>query len=129
MSDSNPLIIYGAAPIGGLSKEEVSATLDTLKKHNVTDLDSGHAYSQQGSEATLGQTGASKKFTIHTKTPALSPGTLSRQSILDGMAKSLKDLKADSVDLYYLHTPDPGTPIEETLSAIQELYAAGKFKR
>ncbi|KAL8678216.1 MAG: hypothetical protein Q9186_005399 [Xanthomendoza sp. 1 TL-2023] len=33
------------------------------------------------------------------------------------------------VDLYYLHGPDVTTPIEETLSAIQELYAAGKFKR
>lgn len=33
------------------------------------------------------------------------------------------------VELYYLHTPDTATPIEESLSAIQELYAAGKFKR
>jgi len=33
------------------------------------------------------------------------------------------------VDIYYLHAPDPSIPLEETLSAIQEIYAAGKFKR
>ncbi|KAI4196712.1 MAG: hypothetical protein LQ350_006403 [Teloschistes chrysophthalmus] len=33
------------------------------------------------------------------------------------------------VDVYYLHGPDPTTPIEETLSAIRELYTLGKFRR
>lgn len=35
----------------------------------------------------------------------------------------------DQVDVYFLHSPDPETPLEETLAAIQELYAAGKFRR
>lgn len=34
-----------------------------------------------------------------------------------------------NVDIYYLHAPDPSVPIEETLEAIREVYAAGKFKR
>ncbi|KAI4099107.1 MAG: hypothetical protein L6R37_006130 [Teloschistes peruensis] len=33
------------------------------------------------------------------------------------------------VDLYYLHGPDPTTPIEDTLAGIREVYAAGKFRR
>lgn len=33
------------------------------------------------------------------------------------------------VDIYYLHAPDPTTPIEETLSAISQLHKEGKFKR
>lgn len=41
----------------------------------------------------------------------------------------LRDKLIHLMLLYYLHAPDPTTPIEETLSAIQELYAAGKFKR
>lgn len=32
------------------------------------------------------------------------------------------------MDTYYLHTPDPATPIEESLAAIRAIYAAGKFK-
>lgn len=35
----------------------------------------------------------------------------------------------DHVETYFLHSPDPAIPIVETLSAIQELYLTGKFKR
>jgi len=52
---------------------------------------------QAGSEVTLGKQDAPKRFEIHTKAPALTPSSLSRQSILDGMAKSLKDLGTDTV--------------------------------
>lgn len=45
------------------------------------------------------------------------------------MNESLQKLGVDHVNVYYLHSPDPGTPIEDTLAGIQELYAAGKFKR
>jgi len=37
-------------------------------------------------------------------------------------------LKVDSVETYYLHAPDSATPIEETLSAINDLHKQGKFK-
>ena len=53
--------------------------------------------SKTGSEALLGSTGASKDFTIHTKAPGFHSGSLSRQSIKDGMAKSLEELKLASV--------------------------------
>lgn len=32
------------------------------------------------------------------------------------------------VETYFLHSPDPDTPIEETMEAVQEVYAAGGFK-
>jgi aryl-alcohol dehydrogenase-like predicted oxidoreductase len=41
---------------------------------------------------------------------------------------SLKRLKTDWIDLYYLHEPDPQTPIEETLGALDELTKAGKIR-
>lgn len=52
-----------------------------------------------GSEATLGQYGAPKEFTIHTKAPGLVPGCLAKQSVLDAMKKSLEDLGVDYVCL------------------------------
>ncbi|MCJ1356558.1 MAG: hypothetical protein MMC33_006553 [Icmadophila ericetorum] len=127
MADSGPEIIYGAAGVARVSTEELDEWLNILQKHNVKSLDTAYAY--PNSEVTLGQIGAPKKFAIHTKAPGLSPGSMSKQKILEGMEKALKELQVDRVDLYYLHAPDTGTPIEETLSAIQELYAAGKFKR
>jgi len=127
MAASAPEIIFGAAPIAQLSDEELIKYLNVLKKHKVTSLDTARRYTR--SEEILGKHNAPKDFIIHTKAPALSPGNMSKQGILDGIEQSLKELGVESVDLYYLHAPDPITPIEETLSAIQELYAAGKFKR
>ena len=41
---------------------------------------------------------------------------------------SLERLRTDYVDLYYLHKPDPATPIEETLGALDELVREGKVR-
>ena len=42
---------------------------------------------------------------------------------------SLSRLGTDHIDLYYLHRPDPDTPIEETVGAMAELVAAGKVRQ
>jgi aryl-alcohol dehydrogenase-like predicted oxidoreductase len=47
------------------------------------------------------------------------------RTALDG---SLERLRTDYVDLYYLHKPDPSTPIPETLGALDELVRAGKVR-
>jgi aryl-alcohol dehydrogenase-like predicted oxidoreductase len=41
---------------------------------------------------------------------------------------SLRRLRTDYIDLYQLHTPDPATPIEETLAALDELVREGKVR-
>ena len=41
---------------------------------------------------------------------------------------SLRRLRTDHIDLYQLHTPDPVTPIEETLAALHELVLEGKVR-
>jgi aryl-alcohol dehydrogenase-like predicted oxidoreductase len=51
---------------------------------------------------------------------------LSRERILRELEGSLARLQADRVDMYLTHEPDPETPIEETLRALDELVAAGK---
>ncbi|KAL8793852.1 MAG: hypothetical protein Q9195_003578 [Heterodermia aff. obscurata] len=117
-------IIFGAAGFPGLPPDPV---FSLLHDHGVKDLDTASLYA--GSEALLGSTGASKDFTIHTKAPGFTPGSLSRRSVEDGMKKSLEELKLNSVETYFLHCPDTQTPIEETLEAIQELYVAGKFRK
>ena len=44
------------------------------------------------------------------------------------MDDSLRRLGTDRIDLYQLHTPDPGVPIGETLGALDELVKAGKVR-
>lgn len=52
----------------------------------------------------------------------------SRRYIIKAVEASLRRLGTDWIDLYQFHTPDPRTPIEETLAALDELVASGKVR-
>jgi len=43
--------------------------------------------------------------------------------------ESLKALKTEKVDIFYLHAPDYTTPFEETVRYVDELYREGRFER
>ena len=59
---------------------------------------------------------------LHNICIILSLKGLKYDSVLEQLNTSLKRLKKDSVDLFYLHAPDHNTPIEETLEAVNQLY-------
>jgi aryl-alcohol dehydrogenase-like predicted oxidoreductase len=52
----------------------------------------------------------------------------SRENCRSAVEGSLKRLRTDVIDLYYLHRVDPNTPIEETVTAMAELVAEGKVR-
>jgi aryl-alcohol dehydrogenase-like predicted oxidoreductase len=51
-----------------------------------------------------------------------------RAYIRRAVTESLRRLRTDYIDLYQLHTPDPVTPVEETIAALHELVAEGKVR-
>lgn len=51
-----------------------------------------------------------------------------RRYIARAVEASLRRLGTDHIDLYQMHEPDPGTPIEETLDALDDLVRAGKVR-
>jgi aryl-alcohol dehydrogenase-like predicted oxidoreductase len=63
---------------------------------------------------------------------AMGPGPndvgLSRAHIMSAVEASLRRLKTDHIDLYQMHAPDPATPIDETLSALDDLVRQGKVR-
>ncbi|MCJ1467397.1 hypothetical protein MMC07_006021 [Pseudocyphellaria aurata] len=120
-------IIFGAYGFASSSPEEANQFVDVLTRYNVKDLDTARIY--EGSEQAIGELGAASKFIIHTKAPGFAPGSLSRDSILQGAETSFTLLKTESVETYFLHCPDKETSIEETVDTIQDLYKQGKFKR
>ncbi|KAJ1552111.1 hypothetical protein HK405_012625 [Cladochytrium tenue] len=124
-------IAFGAGgAIWNNEDADAETLLGVLSEHGVRELDSARAFNG-ASEERIGQRRvADKGFVVHTKHPgAFAPGRSSRQSILDEAATSFRLLNLEQVDIYYLHSPDHKTPIEETLSGIQELYMQGRFKR
>ncbi|KAH7407320.1 NADP-dependent oxidoreductase domain-containing protein [Cadophora sp. MPI-SDFR-AT-0126] len=122
-----PKIVFGAAGVAAFSSEQLSEIFDILDKHNVKEIDTARIYGP--SEGVLANAGAPKRFTIDTKAVGFAPGSMTKQGIIESIETSFNELKVDQVDIFYLHSPDPNTPIEETLAGLQEVYAAGKFKR
>ncbi|MBI4479098.1 MAG: aldo/keto reductase [Acidobacteria bacterium] len=88
-----------------------------------------------GSETILGQTLGERRKEIILATkfgmPMNEAGTLqgaSRSYILSAVEASLRRLRTDWIDLYQIHQPDPRTPIEETLRALEDLIQQGKVR-
>lgn len=52
----------------------------------------------------------------------------SRRYIVRAVEASLRRLETDYIDLYQIHEPDPGTPIDETLAALDDLVRSGKVR-
>lgn len=60
--------------------------------------------------------------------PKPNQSGLSRKHVMAACEGSLKRLRTDHIDLYYLHGPDPVTPYEETLRALEDLVRQGKVR-
>jgi hypothetical protein len=52
----------------------------------------------------------------------------SRQRVLTSIDKSLQRLRTDHVDIYFVHWPDPSTPLEETIAALDDILRQGKAR-
>ena len=58
--------------------------------------------------------------------PAPTQKGLSRKHVIEACEQALRRLRVDHLDLYYCHRPDPDTPIEETVRAMDALVRQGK---
>jgi aryl-alcohol dehydrogenase-like predicted oxidoreductase len=120
---------FGARMDVGQVQAVVHAALD----EGMTFIDTAEAYSNGASEELLGAALRDRRdeAVIATKfgmsaAPGGAPG--SRSNVLRACEASLRRLGTDRIDLYYLHRPDPTTPVEETLDALSELVRQGKVR-
>lgn len=114
------------------SRKVVHKALDL----GITLLDTADSYGNRGgSEEVLGQILGDRRKDIVLATKFAMPmndaETLkgaSRRYIMQAVEASLRRLRTDWIDLYQLHRPDPLTPIEETLRALDDLIHQGKVR-
>jgi aryl-alcohol dehydrogenase-like predicted oxidoreductase len=114
------------------SRVVVHAALDA----GITLFDTADVYGERGgSETALGAILGPRRKDIVLATKFAMPmddtGALkgaSRRYIMRAVEDSLRRLKTDWIDLYQQHEPDPLTPIEETLRALEDLIRAGKVR-
>jgi aryl-alcohol dehydrogenase-like predicted oxidoreductase len=131
------LVGLGTNNFGGRIDFEASRrVIDKAFDCGITLIDTADIYGNKGgSEEILGKVlGARRKdIVLATKfgMPMDDAGKLrgaSPRYIAQALEASLRRLKTDWIDLYQLHRPDPDTPIEQTLRALDGLRKAGKIR-
>ncbi|GAC1545060.1 MAG: aldo/keto reductase [Candidatus Velthaea sp.] len=123
-------------------RDESFKIMDAASAAGIDFIDVADVYPVGGTLATAGATeefvgdwmaGKREQFTLATKLyNPMGPGPNdkgnSRKHVIAACDASLRRLKTDYIDLYYIHRWDPETPIDETLEAFDDLRSAGKIR-
>ncbi|MFD6291657.1 aldo/keto reductase [Streptomyces sp. NPDC060205] len=131
---------FGRSGMRATGQEAVTAIVDRAIDLGITYFDLAEGYGDRPGQseelfaAALGdrreQVVIGTKFGLNlTKergAPYSRPG--SRKYIVAAVEESLRRLRTDYIDLYQIHFPDPLTPIDETLSALDALVRSGKVR-
>jgi aryl-alcohol dehydrogenase-like predicted oxidoreductase len=111
------------------------ATIERAADLGCNFLDCANVYRDGFSEQVVGKAvkGRRNKFIITSKVGAatvegVNNGGLSRRTIMRDVEASLKRLGTDYIDFYLCHFPDPNTPLDETLRAMDDLVRQGKIR-
>lgn len=106
------------------------AMIETFLDDGNSEIDSAYVYNNGETERFLGEVLPhldERRYSIATKVNPRITGRLDADAIRAQLDESLERMGRKSVDLLYLHFPDPNTPLETTLAACAEQHAAGKF--
>lgn len=123
----------------GTHPADAHEILDEYIRHGGNIIDTANIYTKGHSEKIIGDFLAKKsvrrdalvistKFWGNMYPYDANSGGASRKSIVQSLEHSLKRLQTDYIDLYWLHAFDPHTPVEETLSTLQDLVTTGKIR-
>ena len=140
-----PVLSLGTATFGGEGEffrawgangvAEATRLVDICLEAGAVMFDSSDVYSSGLAETTLGQAikGRRGRVLISTKgtfRTGEGPNDVgsSRYHLVSAIEASLKRLGTDYIDLYQMHGFDAGTPVEETLSVLDDLVRAGKIR-
>jgi len=91
-------------------------------------IDTAHLYTGGESEAAIGAALAPfpEDLVVATK-GGYEPGEGRPERLREQLEQSLARLRTECIDLYYLHRPDPETPLEESVGALEEERQAGRI--
>lgn len=115
----------------------VVESMAAARDHGVNFFDNAEVYAGGKSEELMGAALKELKWPRHSYLISTkffwgihegpnTKNTLNRKYLLEGMNESLKRLQLDYVDLVYCHRPDPQTPLEETVRAMNDMIERGQ---
>jgi aryl-alcohol dehydrogenase-like predicted oxidoreductase len=122
-------------PIGGLGLAEADQLVGSALDAGVNFIDTANGYGDGETEELLGQVLKERRRDVVLATKLAAPmGTgpndngLSRLHVMQALEDSLRRLRTDHIDVYHIHINDQLTPIEETLSALDDAVRQGKVR-
>ena len=125
-------ITFGCWEMGGAQWEFTDddnniQVINKALEMGVTTFDTAEGYGNGHSEEVLGKAleGKRKDLVIATK---VAPSHLRAADIRESVTNSLKRLRTDYIDLYYIHWPNPEIPIEETMGEMDKLKKEGLIR-
>ena len=138
-----PVLAFGTATFGGgndfyrawgsTDVAEAKRLVDVCLEAGVSFLDTANSYSTGLAEEILGAAIAGRRQEVILATKAtfpMGPGPneagSSRHFLRRACEDSLRRLRTDHIDVYYMHGFDENTPVEETLKALDTLVTSGK---
>jgi aryl-alcohol dehydrogenase-like predicted oxidoreductase len=136
-------VCFGVMTFNGGKKSEIGSIEQPLANeltgfaldHGINFFDTADVYSIGVSEMMLGKALGSRRKEAVIATKVRFPMSnhpndtgLSRHHIIESCNASLKRLNTDFIDLYQIHSYDPGTPLDETLRAMDDLVRSGKVR-
>ncbi|MGH8118641.1 MAG: aldo/keto reductase, partial [Rhodanobacteraceae bacterium] len=121
---------------GRLDEAGTRAVVDAALDAGINFFDTADSYGNKGgSETLLGRILRDRRKDVILATKFASPmregitrRNASRRYVMQAIEASLARLRTDWIDVYWLHWPDPLTPMEETLRALDDLIRAGKVR-
>jgi aryl-alcohol dehydrogenase-like predicted oxidoreductase len=121
---------------GRMDARQTADVINACVEHGITFFDTADVYGGQGrSEEFMAPAIKPHRRNIVLATKSYSPMGegpywmgASRKYIMEAVEACLRRLDTDYIDLYQMHRPDPKTPIDETLRALEDLVRSGKVR-
>lgn len=109
---------------------QVGEFVNTFLDAGYDELDTAYVYNEGNCERLLGEVlpGLNRPYKISTKVNPRISGKLDADAAYKQVNESLERMKLDSVEVVFLHFPDPATPVESVLSAMADLHDQGKYR-
>ncbi len=129
-------VCLGTMMFGGPTSEADSTSImHKAIDQGINFFDTANMYSTGGSETVVGKALVDRRDKVVLATKGRAPmgdgpndAGASRVHLMRELDRSLQRMQTDYVDIYYVHTPDYQTPIEETLRTLDDMVRSGKVR-
>ena len=124
-------LILGTMTFGeSVFAPDTEAFVNAFLDAGYDELDTAYVYNEGNCERLLGEVlpALNRPYKIATKVNPRISGRLDGEAAYKQVNESLERMNVPSVDTVFLHFPDPATPVESVLGAMNDLHQQGKYK-